>query len=56
MLGHCSFCTHNYNSITTRKWQGKDIESLFHEIIDIYESTGIRIFSFNDSSLKTQGY
>lgn len=50
--GNCSFCSANsYN----HKWQGKDINDIFNEIISLHENYGVRSFLITDNSLEDPG-
>ncbi len=57
-MGSCSFCStiHAYqDSYHHKRWEGRDIEDVFNEIIQIYETYGIRYFSFIDPSFEDPG-
>jgi radical SAM superfamily enzyme YgiQ (UPF0313 family) len=49
--GNCSFCGMFYKD----RWTGRPAQDIFHEIISIYEKTGIRIFIFEDASFEDKG-
>lgn len=51
-VGHCTFCS--WKS-TGAKWCGRDMQSVFEEIKSIYETCGIRDFTFNDGSFEDPG-
>lgn len=54
---HCSFCSYNLFSKAnhTKRWQGREVEDIFNEIVHIHKTYGIRSFSFNDGSLEDPG-
>ncbi len=51
-VGQCTFCS--WKS-TGAKWCGRPMKSVFDEIVSIYESCGIRDFTFNDGSFEDPG-
>ena len=54
---NCSFCSFNSysNKMKSKRWQGRDIKDIYHEVIDLYNRYGIRSFSFNDGSFEDPG-
>jgi len=54
---NCSFCSYNMFSKEnhTKTWVGRDVEDVFAEMVHIYETYGLRSFSFNDGSLEDPG-
>lgn len=50
-LGRCSFCCSYFH----HKWCGRSAESLFHEVLTIYNNTKARIFVFTGSSFEDPG-
>ncbi|MBD5534789.1 MAG: B12-binding domain-containing radical SAM protein [Lachnospiraceae bacterium] len=55
--GNCSFCSFNsYTKVQkTARWQGRDIEDVFEEVVYIYKKYGVRSFSINDGSFEDPG-
>lgn len=51
-IGHCTFCS--WKS-TGKKWTGRSMKDVYDEIISIYETTGVRDFTFNDGSFEDPG-
>lgn len=49
---NCSFCGLFYKE---RKWSGRNAQSIFDEIIGIYEKASIRNFVFTDASFEDPG-
>lgn len=54
---NCSFCSFNSysNKMKSRRWQGREIQDIYNEVIDIYSRFGIRSFTFNDGSFEDPG-
>lgn len=55
--GHCSFCSFNsYTKVrNVARWQGRDIEDVFEEVVSVYKKYGVRSFSINDGSFEDPG-
>lgn len=54
-LGKCSFCSTIHSSERQGKWECRDIDDVYKEIIYLYENYGIRYFSFIDPSFEDPG-
>lgn len=50
-LGRCSFCSASFDN----KWSGRSAESLFEEVLYIYNNTKARIIIFTGSSFEDPG-
>lgn len=56
-MRNCSFCyTPTYARPSYSRWQGREVDDVFDEIISIYQNYGIQFFSFTDASFEDPNF
>jgi radical SAM superfamily enzyme YgiQ (UPF0313 family) len=53
---HCTFCsTNSFRSYCGKKWEGRDIDEVFDEVVSLNRQFWTKFFVFNDASFEDPG-